>query len=143
MTALLFGHDEAVAGWVAKIAKSKPFTPPYTTIGFVDDTGRLQGGFVFTGFNGNAIEMSGAGGAITTRGAWRALLSYVFDQLQCSRLQMHTRRNNKRVKRMLAPNRKTNIAFEGVSRRLYGREDGIRYSLTVDDLPAFKARWKI
>ena len=139
---LLFGHDEAVAEWVSRQARGKPFHPPYTAFGFVDQTGRLQGGFVFTGFNGDAIEVSGAGGAVTSRSAWRALLNYVFDQLKCSRLQMHTRRSNKRVKRILSHER-SGFVFEGVSRRLYGREDGIRYSLTVDDLPAFKAKWKL
>lgn len=142
MSALLFGHDEAIADWVSRQAKGKPFTQPYTAFGFVDREGRLTGGFVFTGYNGDSIEMSAAGRAVTTREAWRALLNYVFEQLNCSRLQMHTRRSNKRAKKHLAPER-TGFVFEGISRRLYGREDGIRFSLTIDDLPAFKKRWKI
>lgn len=139
---LLFGHDETVAAWVASRAKGKAFVQPYTAIGFLGSDGTLRGGFVFTGYNGDAVEMSGAGIAATHREAWRALLAYVFDQLGCSRLQMHTRRSNKRTKRILTPER-SGFTFEGVSRRLYGREDGIRYSLVTDDLDKFRAKWRL
>lgn len=138
---LLFGHDETVAAWVATRAKGKPFVPPYTAIGILDADGKaLRGGFVFTGRTTDSIEMSGAGIATTHREAWRALLHYVFVQLGCSRLQMHTRRSNKRTKKILAPER-SGFTFEGVSRRLYGREDGIRFSLVADDLPGFREKW--
>lgn len=138
---LLFGHDRAVADWVAARARGKQIGDPMTAIGLVDETGHLRGGFVFTGFNGDCIEMSAAG-SILTHGAWQAVLQYVFGQLGCSRLQMHTRRSNKRVLRMLAPTR-GGFTYEGISRRFYGREDGIVYSLTVDDLPAFRRRWRL
>lgn len=139
---LLLGHDQTVADWVSARAKDKGFTTPFTAIGFVDAAGRLTGGFVFTGHTGNSIEVHGAGSAIARRTAWQALISYVFDQLGCSRLQMHTRRSNNRMKRILAP-RRSGFTFEGVSRRLYGREDGVRFSLTVDDLDRFKKKWKL
>lgn len=141
MSSLLFGQDELVADWVKSIT-GKQFHAPFTTIGLVGADGDFSGAFVFTGYNGDGIEVSVAGRAIVSRDAWRSVLNYVFDQLKCSRLQMHTRRSNKRVCRQLSaafPKR----CFEGISRRFYGREDAICYGLTVDDLPAFKAKWRL
>lgn len=136
---ILLGHSEAVAEWVARIS-GKPFHPPYEAIGVVNAQGTLTGGFVFTGFNGNGVELSLAGRGVTGRGAWRAVLAYVFDQLGCQRLQMHTRKSNKAVRTALP---KLGIKFEGTARNFYGREHGLTYSLTTDDLAAFKARWRL
>ncbi len=141
MSALLFGHDSVVAEWVAKQAHSKPPVAPFTAFGFVDRTGHLTGGCVFTGYNGDCVELSLAGRAAATRSGWAAITSYVFGQLGCSRLQMHTNRRNKRTLRMLAG--RLGVRYEGVSRRYFGKDDGIVYSMTIDDLPAFKAKWKI
>lgn len=136
---LLFGHDETVAEWVGKI-NGKPFYPPFSAFGVVNGDGRLIGGFVFNGYNGDAIEMSVAGGASLTRTAMRAAMFYVFNQQSCSRLQIHTRRRNKLV-RKFAP--MIGFRFEGVSRRHYGNEDGLCYSITRDDLPKIVERWKL
>lgn len=133
------GHDGVVAEWVGKML-GKPFNPPFTAIGMVDARGYLRGGFVFTGWTGDAVEMSLAGSACLTRGAMAAVSEYVFGQLGCSRLEVHTRRSNRRVKRILP---RVGFRLEGVSRRLYGREDGLCYAITVDDLPALRARWRI
>lgn len=138
---LLFGHDEVVAKWVAAQAHSKPPVEPYTAFGFVDRRGTLVGGCVFTGYNGDTVELSLAGRAAATRGAWAAITNYVFEQMGCSRLQMHTNRRNKRTLRMLAG--RLGVHYEGVARRFFGKDDGIVYSLTTDDLAAFKAKWKL
>ena len=144
---LLFGHDKTVAEWVAKQANSKPPVDPYTAFGFVSADGRLTGGAVFTGYNGDTVELSLAGRAMATRGAWAAIVSYAFEQLKCQRLQMHISRRNRRVLRMLAGRRGRNsglgVHYEGIARRFFGKDDGVLYSLTTDDLPAFRARWKI
>lgn len=141
MSALLFGHDTVVAEWVARQAHSKPPVAPYTAFGFVDSRGTLTGGCVFTGYNGDTVELSLAGRSAATRSGWAAITSYVFDQLGCSRLQMHTNRRNKHTLRMLAG--RLGVRYEGVARRFFGKDDGVCYSLTVDDLPAFKAKWRI
>jgi RimJ/RimL family protein N-acetyltransferase len=141
MSNLLFGHDQAVAEWVARQAGQKPFSAPFNAFGIVDDNGRLTGGFVFTGFNGHNIELSLAGRTVATRGAMAAVLSYVFAQLGCSRMQMHTRcKGAKRVRRQIA---KLGMKYEGVARRFYGREDAACYALTIDDLADFKSRWRL
>ncbi len=135
---LLLGHDKTVAEWVGSRIH-KPFHPPFSAIGAVDATGRLQGGFVFTGYNGSTVELSLAGR--TDRGLWRAMLAYAFEQLGCSRLQIHTERDNLTV-RHLAP--RLGFTFEGKARNFYGQgRDALQYSLISDDLQAFRARWRL
>ena len=133
---ILYAYDREVADYVGQ-ANGKPFKIVDATIGVVSG-GRLIGGFVFTGHNGDGIELSLAGRGCITREAWRAVTRYVFDQLGCARLQVHTRRSNKAIK-TTAP--KGGFRFEGVARRFYGDEDGLCYSLTRDDLQAFRQRW--
>lgn len=142
---LLFGHDKAVAEWVSKRPFCKPFPDPYTAFGVVDDTGRLRGGFVFNGYTGPSMEMSLATDGWRWRlrewrGAWGAILDYVFVQRGCVRLQIHTADSNKAAKVQIP---RIGFVYEGPCRRLYGDEGGSRYSLTVDDIPKFRARWKI
>lgn len=136
---VLTGHDEAVAEWVGRQV-GKPFHPPYTAIGLIGADGTLRGGFVFNGYTGSTIEISLAGAACMRRSSWAAVLDYVFRQLGCVRLQFHTSKRNKRVKRQTA---RAGFRYEGVARRMYGRDDGVAYSLVVDDLEQFRARWRL
>jgi len=137
---VVLDRTEDVAAFVAKIG-GKPFFPPFTAIGVANDAGALTGGFVFTGFNGDGIELSLAGRGVVGRDGWRAVLAYVFDQLGCKRLQMHTRKSNRLVRMMLS--KKLQFHFEGTARRFYGNEHGLIFSLTADDLPAFRSRWRL
>ena len=135
---LLFGHDKAVADWVGdKVGKS--FSEPYTAFGVIKD-GRLIGGAVFTGFTGDAIELSIAGRGVVCRGLWAAVHNYVFRQLRCHRLAIHTSSENKRVRKM-APH--FGFVFEGKSRNLFGKHDGFCYSIVRGDLPALRKKWGI
>lgn len=135
---LLLGHDQTVAEWVGSRV-GKPFHAVDATMGVIDRSGTLAGGMVFTGFNGSSIELSLAGKG--DRGLWRAALAYVFDQLGCSRLQIHTAADNRAVRR-LAP--RLGFTFEGKSRNFYGhRRDALQYSLTTDDLSEFRKRWRL
>lgn len=136
---IVLNQSEAVAEWVARFS-GKPFHLPYEAIGITDANGALTGGFVFTGYNGDGIEVSVAGRGIASRSAWRAAVAYVFDQLGCKRLQMHTRKSNAVVRRILP---KFGMRYEGTARRFYGDENGLIFSLTTDDLSAFRARWRL
>ncbi len=136
---ILLGQNELVASWVQQFS-GKPFCKPYETIGVVNADGALTGGFVFTGYNIDGIEVSVAGKGIASRAAWAAACRYVFDQLGCKRLAMHTRDSNKIVKKILP---RFGMKFEGRARKFYGDEDGCTYSLTTDDLAAFRARWRL
>src|SRR5436305_1690086 len=97
---ILLGQNDLIAGWVQQFS-GKPFCKPYETIGIVNAQGAITGGFVFTGYNGDGIEVSVAGKGIASRAAWGAACRYVFDQLGCKRLQMHTRKSNAVVRRIL------------------------------------------
>lgn len=137
---ILLGHDESVAAWVASQV-GKEFHTPYTAIGVLNGTGALKGGFVFTNYNGSSIELSLAGAGVALWRIGPAILEYVFGQLKCSRLEVHTAAENKAV-RKLAP--KLGFTFEGKSRNFYGRgKDALLYSLTSDDLPSFRRRWRL
>lgn len=135
---LLLGHDTAVAEWVGTMNR-KAFHPPFSAIGVLDSRGKIVGGFVFTGYNTDGVEMSLAGWGVQSRDAWRAVIAYVFGQLGCVRMQMHTRRSNRPVRKMAA----RLFHYEGTALRFYGEENGLCYSLTADDLPAFRAKWKL
>src|SRR5262249_18230999 len=136
---LLFDHPKVVADWVGK-QNGKPFENFDAAFGVLNPSGTLVGGFVFTGHNGSMIELSIAGYGCVFRKNWQAVKTYVFDQLECDRLQFHTRRSNKLVCRMA---RKFGLTYEGIARRFYGNEDAVQFSLTRDDLPAFTQRWKL
>ena len=136
---ILLGQSQTVADWVAQRG-GKPFHPPFEAIGIIGAAGALTGGLVFTGYNGDGIEVSVAGHGIASRSAWRATVDYVFGQLRCKRLAMHTRRSNKIVRHILP---RFGMTFEGVARRFYGNEDALVFSLTADEVPAFRARWRL
>lgn len=139
MSALLFGHDATVAEWVGRKI-GKPFSDPFTAIGTLDTNGRLTGGAVFTNFTGDAVEISIAGAGVVCRSFWSAIAHYVFEQLKCSRLAIHTSEKNKLVRRM-AP--RFGFVYEGTARKMYGQYNGLAYSLIISDLQKFRERWKI
>jgi len=139
LSSVLLGHDQAVAEWVGSVT-GKPFHPPYVAIGTIDRNGTLNGGFVFTGYNQDGIEVSVAGRGVVGRDPCRAMANYVFADLGCVRLVAHTRRSNKTMRRLLP---RIGFRFEGTCRRFYGDEDGLQYSLTKDDLGAFVAKWRL
>lgn len=134
---IVLDRAEDVADFVGQAA-GKPFHAPFTAIGITNAAGTLIGGFVFTGYNGDGVEVSVAGRGIASRSAWRAALAYVFNQLGCARMQMHTRKSNTVVRRILP---RFGMKYEGTARRFYGKESGLIFSLTADDLPAFRKRW--
>lgn len=137
---ILLGHSQTVADWVARI-NGKAFHPPFEAIGIIDQHGTLTGGYVFTGYNGDGVELSLAGRGVITRDGWRVVLDYVFNQLGCVRLQMHTSRRNKKVCKILHD--QFPKGYEGVAKRFYGKDDGVVYALTIDTLSDFKSRWKL
>lgn len=140
MTDILFGHDAAVAEYVgARLGKPFDVSALISTIGVLAG-GRLTGGYVFTGYTGTSIELSLAGSGVALRSTWLAVLDYVFGQLGCVRLQVHTRRDNARARKQAT---RLGFRYEGTMRRYYGDCAGLVYSLTVDDLEAFRQRWHL
>lgn len=141
MTAILLGHDAAVADYVGRLL-GKPFSAelPYSAIGVISPDGRLTGGYVFTGYNGTMVELSLAGAGVAARSAWCAVLAYVFDQLGCARLQVHTRRDNVKARKQAT---RLGLRYEGTMRAFYGDCPALVFSLVSEDLPEFRRRWRL
>ena len=98
---LLYGHNEAVAAWVAAHIPGceRGFDRP-VSIGVIEGE-RLIGGTVFHNWNPEAgvIEMSSAG----TSPRWlgrkmlKAIFGYVFDQIDCQIVVMRVSERNSRM----------------------------------------------
>lgn len=79
--------DDRVARFVGERIGSVIY-PPFTAIGIERD-GEIIAGAVFNCFTGHDVEITVAGKG-WTRGFFRAVASYVFDQLGCGRIQFTT-----------------------------------------------------
>lgn len=120
---LLYGHNEAVAAWVAAHIPGceRGFDKP-VAIGVLDGE-RLIGGTCFHNYNPEAgvIEMSSAGTSARwlSRPMLKAIFGYVFDQLAC---QLVVMRVSERNERMIGIARK--FGFDGyLIPRLRGRDE--------------------
>jgi RimJ/RimL family protein N-acetyltransferase len=98
---LLYGHNEAVAAWVAANIPGceRGFDKP-VAIGVVENE-RLIGGTVFHNYNPEAgvIEMSSAGTSPRwlSRPMFKAIFGYVFDQIGCQLVVMRVSERNSRM----------------------------------------------
>jgi len=121
---ILVGEDVIVRSWVSQ----KTGDPHHDgeTLGILSEQGRIIGGFIFTNWTGAGIELTLAGRGCVSRLAWQAVGDFVFRHKGCVRLQVVTRKSNKRV-RTMAP--RFGFKFEGTLRRYYGDEDGLCFSL--------------
>jgi RimJ/RimL family protein N-acetyltransferase len=113
---ILYGADDAVAGFVAaRIPHAGEGFGACTALGVVRD-GRLTGGIVYHNWRGRDIEVSAA----FERADWarpsvlRALFAYPFDQLGCARMTALTGRANGRARRFLEG---VGFVREGVARQ--------------------------
>ncbi len=128
----LTGHDQTVADWVGK-KLSKPFVPPFTAIGWIDQFGALKAGAVFNDYNGSNIEVTIYGPKVMTRGMLRQGFYYAFTQLKANRLTARTERKNKRMRKIL---HKMGFVFEGVAARYFGphkRNDALVFRMLRND----------
>lgn len=98
---LLYGHNEAVAAWVAAHIPGceRGFDKP-VAIGVIENE-RLIGGTVFHNWNpeAGAIEMSSAGTSARwlSRKMLKAIFGYVFDQIGCQIVVMRVSERNARM----------------------------------------------
>lgn len=95
--------------------------PPYTTIG-LEKQGKLVGGCLFNNFNGYDIELTIVGPGCLSTGLFRAVSSYVFSQLGCSRMTMTAQRKNAVHIRIAE---RLGFKVEGVTRGHFGADDGV------------------
>jgi len=113
---LLFGQNEYVGGIVGS-ALGVTFYGPYSSIGFLDDTGHVRGGAIFNNYNGSNIEVTVYAPNMATRGMIRAVMHYVFVQLGCNRMTARTRRNNKAAQKALP---RMGFKYEATLQLYYG-----------------------
>ena len=126
---LLFGHDSIVLQWAG--AKLQTHFPHGIGIGVVDAAGGLRGAFVLEPWNQYCAELNVYSEQALTRAVLRDFCRYVFDHLHLARLQAHTERNNKSVKRGLP---KIGCKWDGVAKNWYRpQRDGLRFYLTPAD----------
>jgi RimJ/RimL family protein N-acetyltransferase len=87
-------RDEiTLAGWVSERI-GRVIEPPYTVLGFEDQTDVVAAA-VFNDYQpGGNIEMTFAADQPFTRGMFRAIAHYVFVQLGCARLTVRTKQAN-------------------------------------------------
>lgn len=131
---LVLGQDSDVALWAEKrLGKpmgdlSRSFVAPYVAIGLQGKDGDLIGAAVLTHFDGHNINLTVVGRGAIHRGPMRAVISYCFDQLGCSRVSVVTR--SELVVRMAE---RLGWKREGVMRKFYGNADGILLGLLKED----------
>lgn len=130
---LLYGHNEAVAAWVAAHIPGceRGFDRP-VSIGVLEGE-RLIGGTVFHNWNPEAgvIEMSSAG----TSPRWlgrkmlKAIFGYVFDQVGCQLVVMRVSERNSRMIEIAE-----RFGFDGhLIPRLRGRDEAEWIFTLTDD----------
>lgn len=132
---LLYGHDEAVARFVADRLEDDPVAifGNCRAIGVIDEGGLLVAGVVYHNWwpDAQTIELSSA--ASTPKWLTRANLSriygYAFDVAGAQMIVARTSAVNSRVHKLLSRS-----GFEGITiPRLYGRnEDGVLWTLTEE-----------
>lgn len=128
---LVLGKDAEVCAWVRRLMPTPADgLKDGASIG-IEDRGRLIAGAVFTDYRvlpyGKDIQITFASVSPrwATRGNIRAIMSYPFIQLGCTRLTTITGRKNKRARKFIE-----GIGFhlEGVVRKAYdGYQDAIVY----------------
>lgn len=117
-----------MSDWLAATHHAYFHQEPRALLAVVDALDCIRGAYVITWHNDCAAELHVFGTA--TPDTTKALFLYVFLDLQVHRLQIHTARHNKRIKRA-AP--KFGFKYECVARDYYGPgEDAIQFAMTPD-----------
>lgn len=131
MTALLLGHDEAVAAWVASRLPhvGEAGFGPCRGIGLAVE-GKLIGGVVYHAYlekyRSVHLSMAATSPRWATPGTVRALLSYPFRDLGCVRVTMTIDRRNRRARRLAEG---LGFKLEGVMRKGFGKADAVIYGM--------------
>jgi hypothetical protein len=112
-------------------------SPPYVAIGMTDDDRLYCGGVIFNSWNGANIEITVAMDRGPTRGVIRALQHYVFVQSKATRVTAHTKRSNKKVRKLLP---RLGFKYEFTRERYYGpsrADDAFAFVLFPENVRKF------
>jgi hypothetical protein len=137
MLTFLYGHDKAVAQFVAALipeCRQLGFADNVKTIGIIDEEGRLIAGLVYHNFSPDhgVMEMSGA--SISRRWVTRRVIARMFQYpfLECG-VQMMVQRIPADDLRQLGQLAAYGYTLTKIP-RLYGRHrDGVLATLTYED----------
>jgi RimJ/RimL family protein N-acetyltransferase len=126
---LILGQDEAVGAFAAE-RLGVSITPPFTSMGIVDDADQLIGAIIYNDYNGANIEITVHAPGCLNRRIIRAMAAYPFEQLGVLRLTSRTKRSN-RVMCKLFP--RLGFVFEATLKHYFGPsrgDDAIVYRMT-------------
>ncbi|WP_375453713.1 GNAT family N-acetyltransferase [uncultured Methylobacterium sp.] len=126
---ILVTDGERVAHWVAARCDVGQFQAPYAAFGWADAEGHVLGGVVLNNWNGANVELSLAGRGAVTRQAFRDVARYVFGQLGCRRITMHTKARNLRL---ISQAERNGFAREGMRRAFFPDDDAVALVLLRD-----------
>ena len=96
MAALLWGHSLVVARWCGD-RMGGVFRPDVIAVGILDKRGVLRGAYVLDALNDSTAELTVYSERAVTAGTWREFCRMAFGRFD--RLQIHTPRSNKIVKK--------------------------------------------
>lgn len=122
MNGVLFGHDEAVAGWVFHTYKIRPMQCNMA-IGLISPEGQLRGGVLFQNYNGCNVDFSYYGTNTMTLGIMRTMARVALHTFDPSRVTVNTSKKNRALIHFLGI---MGCRFEGIARCFYGRDDSVR-----------------
>lgn len=126
---VLGAHDQEVAAWAGAVL-GVAFQEPYTAFGVIDRTGVVQGAAIFNDYYpGGNVELTYVGSNSFSKGVFRFLCRFAFDELKATRVTARTRRGNVVMRRMLP---KGGFNFEGTQKHFYGptkADDALVYVL--------------
>jgi len=105
--------------------------PPFQAIGFLADDKRPLAAFVFNEFNQSNMEMTivAEPGGIT-RQVIRYVANYVFNNNQCRRLTVRTKKRNKHILK-LAP--RYGFKYECIAKQFFLDDDAVVFRMLKED----------
>lgn len=125
-----------LGNWYASQTK-KPLLGPYSAIGWINEQGQIQGAAIFCNYNGHNIDIHIHCPKCITRSNYKRVLSYIFNEIKCSRLSARIKKDNKNLLRLMT---RLGFIYETVLPYYYGKEknDGaVVYRLT----PIEASKW--
>jgi len=125
---LHFGDDETVAAWAVGHIPHVDKIKEMTTIGVVNDRGKIVGAAVFHEYRGTDIQISCASESPKwiSKKVLRAIFSYPFKQLGCRRVTVMTPSKHAHMRQLID---RLGFKQEGILRDAYQDDDCVVYGM--------------
>lgn len=127
---IVIKDEPSIAAYIERRLGVK-ISEPRIVLGFMTDAKKPLAGVVLNDYSGANIEMTVVaepGGM--TRGLCRYIANYVFNQLNCRRLTVRTKKRNKRVLKIAE---RGGFTFEGIAKRFFPDDDAVVYRMFKDE----------